>query len=189
MISNITEQNYKSSHTDEYYMNIDHTETKKCSLCKKDKTLDNFSKHRKQKNGFNYECKVCAKHIKLEKGINLTFAKSRAKKRNIDFNITQDDLFLPKYCPILNIKIDYDARKAYGNSPSIDRIDNSKGYIKGNVIIMSRLANAMKSSATFNELRLFSTNINKLIDHYEKQGALGNITDIFYKNEEFSLDF
>lgn len=74
------------------------------------------------------------------------------------------------------------------NHPSIDRIDNNKGYIKGNIIVMSRLANMMKNSANFNQLKMFSKNILKLINHYENQGALGSITDVFSECEEFSLD-
>lgn len=37
-------------------------------------------------------------------------------------------------------------------SPSLDRVDNSLGYIKGNVIIVSMKANAIKNSATVLEL-------------------------------------
>jgi hypothetical protein len=74
------------------------------------------------------------------------------------------------------------------NSPSIDRIDNTKGYIKGNVIVMSTLANAMKNKASFEQLKSFSTNILKLVNHVQNQGALGDITDIFPNIEKLSLD-
>lgn len=37
-------------------------------------------------------------------------------------------------------------------SPTIDRVDNSKGYIKGNVVVVSYLANRIKSSADANQL-------------------------------------
>jgi hypothetical protein len=45
------------------------------------------------------------------------------------------------------------------NTYSIDRIDSSKGYIKGNVQILSMKANNMKSSANVEELLIFSKNI------------------------------
>jgi hypothetical protein len=41
-------------------------------------------------------------------------------------------------------------------SPSLDRIDNNKGYIKGNVEVISWKANIMKSNASPEELVEFA---------------------------------
>jgi hypothetical protein len=100
----------------------------------------------------------------------LAVIKNRAKNTNKEFNITIEDIVIPKYCPLLEIKL---CTKPYGergrgkgfamNTPSVDRIDNSKGYIKGNVRVISMKANAMKYSATEEELIKFCTNVLKQI--------------------------
>ena len=61
-------------------------------------------------------------------------AKSRAKKRGTEFNIDKSDIDIPIICPILGIPIikEYKKGKKNGptpNSPSLDRVDNSKGYV------------------------------------------------------------
>lgn len=38
------------------------------------------------------------------------------------------------------------------NAASLDRIDNSKGYVRGNVMVISLRANAIKNNATAEEL-------------------------------------
>ena len=88
----------------------------------------------------------------------LARAKSRAKKHNININIDISDIVIPEYCPILGVPLIIHKGSSGGkkNSASIDRIDSSKGYIKGNIMIISHLANMMKSSATNKELITFA---------------------------------
>jgi hypothetical protein len=43
-------------------------------------------------------------------------------------------------------------RKSHFNAPSIDRIDNSKGYTKDNIMIVSTKLNLLKKDATIDEL-------------------------------------
>lgn len=126
------------------------------------------------------------------RGYMIRNVKYSANRRNLEFNLDFSDLELPEHCPLLNIKLEY-ANEGDSNSynhATVDRIDNSKGYIKGNVIVVSRLANNMKNEASFDQLLLFYTNISRLIDIYKTQGALGNITDINpnIKLRTFSLD-
>lgn len=81
-------------------------------------------------------------------------AKQRCVKSKREFNISIEDINIPEVCPILNIKLNMNVGKsgAYRNSPSLDRIDSSKGYTKDNIQVVSQLANAMKSSASRLEL-------------------------------------
>jgi DNA-directed RNA polymerase subunit RPC12/RpoP len=85
-------------------------------------------------------------------------AKSRALQRNLEFNIEITDIVIPEFCPILGIELKEHKGRSGGEktSPALDRIDNSKGYVKGNIIVISHLANMMKSSANNEELRLFA---------------------------------
>lgn len=81
----------------------------------------------------------------------LSNAKQRSKLKGLEFSITSGDLILVSFCPILGIELNYTNKQALDNSPSIDRIDNTKGYTKGNVHIISFRANTLKSSGTLEE--------------------------------------
>lgn len=83
-------------------------------------------------------------------------AKIRAKKNGIKFDLLIEDIDIPNYCPILNIKLDKrinlsEDRKPRLNAPSLDRIDSKKGYIKTNIIVMSYKANVLKKDGTSEE--------------------------------------
>lgn len=88
----------------------------------------------------------------------LNGAKNRAKSKNIDFNLNINDIIIPEYCPILGMRLKRHTGKPGGkkDSPSIDRINPNKGYIKDNIRIISHLANMMKSHATKAELLTFA---------------------------------
>lgn len=116
------------------------------------------------------------------RGYMIRNVKFSAKRRDKEFNLHFTDFELPEYCPLLNIKLQFIKEGGDGNDfnhATLDRIDNNKGYVKGNVIVISRLANAMKNEANFEQLETFSQNILKLINFYKNHGALGSITDLF----------
>ena len=134
------------------------TISKKCGKCSETKNVSEFNLNRASKDG--RECKSNYARFSKENntlGIMLRGTKSRAKAKNLDFNITKSDIHLPNKCPILGIELHIGKGKSTPNSPTIDRIDSSKGYIKGNVQIISHRANTMKSDATLDEIRLLCT--------------------------------
>ncbi len=89
--------------------------------------------------------------------------RKRAKKIGREFNIEMTDLAIPDVCPIFGIPLVYGATIDNCDfAPSIDRIDSSKGYVKGNVQVISRLANCMKWTATPEQLIAFAEGILRL---------------------------
>lgn len=80
-------------------------------------------------------------------------AKDRAKNKNIPFDILLEDIILPDVCPVLGIPLTRGAKTATDNSPTLDRIDSTKGYVKGNVHVISKRANTIKNCGTPDEHR------------------------------------
>lgn len=70
-------------------------------------------------------------------------ARTRATHSGMDFNIGREDVIIPELCPVLGVPM---------VSPSLDRFDNSKGYTKTNIRVISKRANVLKSDATIEEL-------------------------------------
>lgn len=76
-------------------------------------------------------------------------AKIRAKQKNISFDISYSDIKIPKFCSILNIPLD---RRDRNHTPTLDRVITTKGYIKGNICVISNKANNLKNDASIEEL-------------------------------------
>lgn len=88
-------------------------------------------------------------------------AKDRAKRQGLEFQIDISDVVIPEVCPILLTPFTLMAQKWSATSPSLDRVDTSKGYVKGNIAVISARANACKSNLTQEEIgRLFTYSQN-----------------------------
>lgn len=103
-------------------------------------------------------------HVRELKQTLYKLAKGRARKKGLEFNIELKDIHIPKKCPILKVPLICSTRY----SPSIDRIYPDKGYVKGNIAVISALANSMKANATPQELLIFAKNIKKYMDLYQE---------------------
>lgn len=83
-------------------------------------------------------------------------ARLRARKRGMEATIKASDIIWPTHCPVLGIELDYSPRgtRISNNpaNPSLDRWDNAKGYVPGNVHVISYRANTLKNNATWREL-------------------------------------
>ena len=91
----------------------------------------------------------------------LALARARAKKLGREFDIDKSDIIVPDTCPVLGIKIFIGEDGFQDNSPTVDRIDSTGGYTKGNVIVVSWRANRIKCDATVEELKAIA-------DFYER---------------------
>jgi len=92
-------------------------------------------------------------------------ARKRAKDLNLPFNISKEDIIIPEKCPLLEIPLVIGTKDSYKSSPSLDRVVPELGYVKGNVQVISMLANTMKNSASKELLRTFAKNILRYIDN------------------------
>jgi len=83
-------------------------------------------------------------------------AKRRSKIKGIEFDITRKDIpNIPDICPIAQIPIfpRNDGKQGpCDNSPSLDRVDINKGYVKGNIRVLSHKGNRLKSNMTIEDL-------------------------------------
>jgi hypothetical protein len=94
-------------------------------------------------------------------------AKIRAKRSNIPFTITPRDITIPNKCPLLGIAISISTsnHNTQDDSPSLDRIDNSKGYVPDNIWVISYRANRAKGNLSLSELKMLAENVEqKLVE-------------------------
>jgi len=86
----------------------------------------------------------------------LARARERAKAKMLPFDIVEQDIIIPDVCPILNIPLKHCEGKTSSGSISLDRLVPEKGYVKGNIRIISYRANTIKNNGTAEEHRLIA---------------------------------
>jgi hypothetical protein len=176
-----------------------------CVKCGIEKSEIDFYKSPTCKSGFDTICKCCKKQyaIKWRQTVNgkqvnkkskvklktydlWYFAKLRAKKKGLEFNIEITDIIIPDVCPILGIPLTKENIKQCDSSPSIDRIDNSKGYVKGNIQIISWRANNIKSNGSVDEHKKVVEFMNNPVapsQYYDKDIAKERALRLFYESK------
>ena len=78
--------------------------------------------------------------------------KRKSKKQNRECTISLLDIPTPDVCPVLKIRLDYNNfEQRRSGLPSLDRKDNTKGYIPGNVWTISVWANDLKGRRPLEE--------------------------------------
>lgn len=92
-------------------------------------------------------------------------AKARAAKEGFEFDLDENDLRpLPEICPVLGVPLRISIVAQDGCAYSLDRIDNAKGYVRGNVAVISYRANRLKNDGTAEEHEAIAAWIRKQIE-------------------------
>jgi actin-related protein len=147
------EQKEKYAETDRKYREIH-----------KDRTAER-RKERESVPGYKEKISQSQREIRIKhkEVFLLREAKRRAVKNGLPFDLDISDIVIPCVCPVLGIPIKRDGNpQNKNNSPSLDRLDNAKGYVKGNVRVISWRANHIKNDSTLEELR-------KVLEYVERE--------------------
>jgi hypothetical protein len=93
----------------------------------------------------------------------LNSARGRARKSGIPFSLKKADLPpMPEACPVLGITLTIWGSETRDESPSLDRIIPSLGYVPGNVRWISTRANILRRDASARELALVARDAAEL---------------------------
>ena len=138
---------------------------KVCKECNQSLNLNKFSLIEKWNvnSGTKDICKKCSTKIRQTEKLNRDWKvdaakllykniKSRCKRTGREFSIELEDIIIPEKCPVFGFELKREDKQTWMCAPSVDRIDSSKGYIKGNITVVSRRANILKRDATIDEL-------------------------------------
>jgi hypothetical protein len=136
---------------------------RKCNVCRTVRAMSHFQPSAHGRRGAESTCRSCKSdlvHIALrDHRVRMwRAARDRSRESGMQFNIWPKDIELPDVCPFFDVPIEYTRPRlatpdGQGKDvpdfwPSLDRIDSSLGYVRGNIWVISQLANRMKSNAT-----------------------------------------
>jgi hypothetical protein len=146
---------------------------KTCSKCKRSLRSGSFNVDGRSKDGLKAWCRQChrqnsrdvrardvpaanARHADWRKSDPKRYilwrAGQNARRAGLEFALTADDLTLPTHCPVLGLELHYPGSRNDQQAASLDRVDSTKGYVAGNVAVVSWRANTLKNSATAAEM-------------------------------------
>lgn len=150
---------------------------KTCTICGDTKELQEFLKDKNANGGYRNQCKQCLRERNKDvwsnrkeqynasmrkfrntwKGATATShqaAYTRSKQQNVPFSITLEYVrdLLEKQNYLCALTGDQLVLKGGWNSPSLDKINPSLGYIEGNVQWLTKRVNLIKSNMDNKEL-------------------------------------
>lgn len=143
-------------------------ESKTCHSCGETKPRSEFNKHTKNtaNHGLSYRCRACQAVVNRERRLARPFenavaqARYRAKRADVPFDLTEDYLedIWTGYCPVFGTRFKLPGSAARTpQTPSLDRLVPDRGYVRGNVVWISDLANRIKQEATSDEIQTVAT--------------------------------
>lgn len=142
--------------------------TKTCNVCQLTKTLDQFHKNKKARDGHQSECKTCvqtraasnkdkmAAYRQTQRGRYAKY-KGSAKERGLTFDLTMEDFmtFWQGDCTYCGDQI---------ATVGIDRLDSNVGYTLANCIPCCWECNRIKGDRSSEAL---NTHLLKMLKHQE----------------------
>jgi len=141
----------------------------KCLYCRRLGAKAQTQRKRSEQKLGNYVAPPANKRHGLGSSLEMMLwqsAKNRARMNGRPFSIKVTDIAVPKCCPVFGTALDsvWGARKQNNadraNAPSLDRIDPRKGYVPGNVIVLSYRANMLKGDGLPDEHRKIAAYIS-----------------------------
>jgi len=174
---------YKSKTNTEFYVGksckyghdgLRYTKTRCCVQCLREYNKNNYVVKRKYIKNTEIEKQKRKQYLKNEYVIKyrhewylkrknnlrkyfVDITRGRAKNRNLEHSITEMDIIIPEVCPVFGIPLKSYIGTKVNHPPddamSIDRIDSTKGYVPGNVQILSMKANRLKNNMSFSDIQ------------------------------------
>lgn len=134
---------------------------KTCTKCGLSKPLSDFTSSARTRTGKTARCKACTNlyhKARFEAGLASTadyfnrlvyMKRHKCAGRGVPFNLTADYLrtIWTDRCPVFGMLLIRGDRRSDANA-TLDRTDPALGYVEGNVVFMSALANRIKSNVT-----------------------------------------